>query len=119
MSPASCVLCPASFFNTQDAGRGTQDCYPCLSFMREHVILLSFGFRFTSISIGDNVVHLGVLGYLGSVIWIVGVVNAMNFIDGIDSLATVVSITIAIAFGVIAVIRFDVFSLVIMTALGG
>jgi len=53
------------------------------------------------------------------VIWIVGVMNAMNFIDGIDSLATVVSITIAVAFAVVAVIRFDVFSLVIMTALGG
>ena len=56
---------------------------------------------------------------LVSVIWIVGVINAMNFIDGIDSLATLVAITIAVAFGVIAVIRDDVFSLVIMTALAG
>jgi UDP-GlcNAc:undecaprenyl-phosphate GlcNAc-1-phosphate transferase len=47
------------------------------------------------------------------------VINAVNFIDGIDSLATVVAITIAIAFGVIAVLRADVFSLVIMTALAG
>src|SRR5437870_5421023 len=57
-------------------------------------ILVSFGFRFTSISFGDHVIRLGVLGSVISVIWIVGVVNAMNFIDGIDSLATVVSITI-------------------------
>src|SRR5204863_6818572 len=75
--------------------------------------------RFSSISIGDTVVRLGLFGSLVSVFWIVGVINAMNFIDGIDSLATVVSITIAIAFGVIAVIRYDVFSLVIMTALAG
>src|SRR5436190_22264729 len=82
-------------------------------------ILVSFGFRFSSISIGDTVVRLGLFGSLVSVFWIVGVINAMNFIDGIDSLATVVSITIAVAFGVIAIIRYDVFSLVIMTALGG
>jgi UDP-GlcNAc:undecaprenyl-phosphate GlcNAc-1-phosphate transferase len=82
-------------------------------------ILVAFGFRFSSMSIGDTVIHLGYVGWIVSVIWIVGVINAMNFIDGIDSLATIVSITIAVAFGVIAVIRFDVFSLVIMTALGG
>jgi len=82
-------------------------------------ILVAFGFRFSSISFGDTTLQLGWFGWVVSVIWIVGVVNAMNFIDGIDSLATVVAITIAVAFGVIAVIRYDVFSLVIMTALGG
>jgi UDP-GlcNAc:undecaprenyl-phosphate GlcNAc-1-phosphate transferase len=83
------------------------------------IILVSFGFRFNSISIGDTVVRLGVIGSIASVIWIIGVVNAMNFIDGIDSLATLVAITIALAFAVIAVIRGDVFSLVIMTSLAG
>jgi UDP-GlcNAc:undecaprenyl-phosphate GlcNAc-1-phosphate transferase len=83
------------------------------------VILVAFGFRFSSISIGEHTVTLGVFGWLFSVVWIVGVINAMNFIDGIDSLATVVSITIAVAFAVIAVVRYDVFSLVIMTALAG
>lgn len=83
------------------------------------VILVSFGIRFSSISIAGYDIHLGVLGYVVSVIWIVGVINAFNFIDGIDSLATVVAITIAIAFGVIAVLRVDIFSLVIMTALAG
>ena len=82
-------------------------------------ILVAFGFRFSSISIADHVVQLGYLGWLVSVIWIVGVINAMNFIDGIDSLATIVAITIAVAFGVVAIIRYDVFSLVIMTSLGG
>ena len=83
------------------------------------IILVAFGFRFSSISVGETTVHLGYVGWLVSAIWIIGVMNAMNFIDGIDSLATVVSITIAVAFGVVAIIRFDVFSLVIMTALGG
>ncbi len=83
------------------------------------IILVSFGFQFSSISIGDRVLDLGVIGSVVSVIWIVGVINAVNFIDGIDSLATIVSITIAVAFAAIAVIRFDVFSLVIMAALAG
>ena len=82
-------------------------------------ILVSFGFHFPSISIAGYDIQLGPLGYVVSVIWIVGVINAVNFIDGIDSLATVVAITISIAFGVIAVLRTDVFSLVIMTALAG
>ena len=83
------------------------------------VILVSFGFEFNFVSLAGQVIQLGVLGYVASVVWIVGVINAVNFIDGMDSLATVVSITIAIAFAVIAIIRRDVFSLVIMTALAG
>src|SRR4051812_43649536 len=83
------------------------------------IILVSFGFQFSSISIAGFTIQFGILGSLVSVIWIVGVINAVNFIDGIDSLATLVAITIAAAFGIIAVIRHDVFSLVIMTALAG
>ena len=83
------------------------------------IILVAFGFRFSSVSFGDTTVTLGYVGWLVSAIWIVGVINAVNFIDGIDSLATLVSITIAVAFAVIAVVRYDVFSLVIMTALAG
>jgi UDP-GlcNAc:undecaprenyl-phosphate GlcNAc-1-phosphate transferase len=83
------------------------------------LILVAFGFRFTFVSLAGQVIDLGVLGSIVSMIWIIGVVNAMNFIDGMDSLATVVAITIALAFGVIAIVRFDAFSLVIMTALAG
>nr|MDP9360539.1 undecaprenyl/decaprenyl-phosphate alpha-N-acetylglucosaminyl 1-phosphate transferase [Acidobacteriota bacterium] len=83
------------------------------------IILVSFGFQFSSISIAGYTVQLGILGSVVSVVWIVGVINAVNFIDGIDSLATLVAITIAVAFCVIAVFRADVFSIVIMTALAG
>lgn len=83
------------------------------------IILVSFGFQFSSVSIAGFTVQLGLLGSVISVIWIVGVINAVNFIDGIDSLATLVAITIALAFCVIAIVRADVFSLVIMTALSG
>ena len=83
------------------------------------IILVSFGYEFTMVSIAGKVWQLGLLGSLISVVWIVGVINALNFIDGMDSLATVISITIAIAFGVIAVVRLDAFSLVVMTALAG
>jgi UDP-GlcNAc:undecaprenyl-phosphate GlcNAc-1-phosphate transferase len=83
------------------------------------IILVAFGFHFTSISLGGFTLDLGFPGIVLSVIWVVGVINAVNFIDGMDSLATVVAITIAISFAVIAVIRVDVFSLVIMTALAG
>src|SRR5260370_40516875 len=48
-----------------------------------------------------------------------GVITAFIFIDGMDSLATEVGITVDIAFGAIAIVRADVFSLVIMSALGG
>ena len=83
------------------------------------IILVAFGFHFTFVTLGGEVIELGVLGFIVSVIWIVGVINAINFIDGMDSLATVVAITIAVSFAIIAIIRLDVFSLVIMTALAG
>ncbi len=83
------------------------------------VILVAFGFRFDFVSLAGAVINLGLLASVVSVVWIVGVINAMNFIDGMDSLATVVSITIALAFLVIAILRADIFSLVVMTALSG
>ena len=83
------------------------------------VILVSFGFHFSFVSIAGYTIQLGIVGSVVSVIWIVGVINAVNFIDGIDSLATLVAITVAVAFGVIALLRTDVFSIVIMTALAG
>jgi UDP-GlcNAc:undecaprenyl-phosphate GlcNAc-1-phosphate transferase len=83
------------------------------------VILVSFGFHFSVVSFGGVTIKLGIFGSVVSVIWIVFVINAVNFIDGIDSLATLVSITIAVAFAVIAMVRTDVFSIVIMTSLAG
>lgn len=83
------------------------------------LILVSFGFQFDFVTLAGQHVQLGILGWIASVFWIVGVMNAMNFIDGMDSLATVVSITIAVAFTVIAILRGDVFSLVTMIALTG
>ncbi|HYC62591.1 MAG TPA: MraY family glycosyltransferase [Thermoanaerobaculia bacterium] len=82
-------------------------------------ILVAFGFHFDFISLAGTIFDLGILGAIASVLWIVGVMNAMNFIDGMDSLATVVAMTIAASFSVIAVFRNDLFSLVIMTALTG
>ena len=83
------------------------------------VVLVIFGFRFDFVSIAGQVFELGVLGIVASILWIVGVINAMNFIDGMDSLATVVALTTAVAFIVIAVLRNDPISLVVMTALAG
>jgi UDP-GlcNAc:undecaprenyl-phosphate/decaprenyl-phosphate GlcNAc-1-phosphate transferase len=83
------------------------------------IILVSFGFHFDFITLAGQRFDLGILGAVASVLWIVGVMNAMNFIDGMDSLATVVSLTIAAAFSIIAVLRADIFSLVVMTALTG
>jgi len=83
------------------------------------VILVSFGFHFSFVSIAGFNIQLGIVEYVVSVIWIVFVINAVNFIDGIDSLATLVAITVAVAFGVIAWLRADVFSIVIMAALAG
>ncbi|HEX7707861.1 MAG TPA: MraY family glycosyltransferase [Thermoanaerobaculia bacterium] len=83
------------------------------------IILVTFGFSFESVSVAGVNIELGIVGSIVSVLWIVGVMNAMNFIDGMDSLATVVAITIAASFAVIAVLRGDVFSLVMMIALTG
>ncbi len=83
------------------------------------LILVVFGFQFDFVSLAGQVFHLGLFGALVSVIWIVGVINAVNFIDGMDSLATVVAITTAVTFIIIAILRNDIFSLVIMTALAG
>ena len=83
------------------------------------LVLVAFGFQFDIVSIAGRVYDLGFLGGVASLIWIVGVINAMNFIDGMDSLATVVAATTAIAFVVIGVLRDDIFSLTIMTALAG
>jgi UDP-GlcNAc:undecaprenyl-phosphate GlcNAc-1-phosphate transferase len=83
--------------------------------------LIAFGFHFDSIWLpGAGLVRLEYgLGWVVTLVWVVGVINAVNLIDGMDTLATVVSLTIAAAFGVIATIRGDIFSLVIMTALAG
>lgn len=83
------------------------------------MVLVAFGLRFDVISLAGQVFELGVLGSVATVIWIVGVMNAMNFIDGMDSLATVISLTVAASFSVIALVRDDAFSLVIMLALTG
>ena len=83
------------------------------------LVLVGFGFQFDIISIAGRVYDLGFVGGVASLIWIVGVINAMNFIDGMDSLATVIALTTAVAFMVIAILRYDVFSLTIMTALAG
>ena len=83
------------------------------------LILVTFGFSFDEISIAGENFDLGWFGATFSILWIVGVMNAMNFIDGMDSLATVVSITIAASFTVIAILRDDYFSLVVMIALLG
>lgn len=83
-------------------------------------ILVSFGFHFEKVSIyklGD--IDLGWFGALVSILWIVGVINAMNLIDGMDGLATLVSLTIAVSFAIIGLIRGDVLTLVIMTTLAG
>ncbi|MFP5245885.1 MAG: glycosyltransferase family 4 protein [Thermoanaerobaculia bacterium] len=82
-------------------------------------ILVAFGLHFDFVSLAGRVFDLGLLGIIASILWIVGVMNAMNFIDGMDSLATVVALTIAASFSIIAILRYDVFSLVIMTALTG
>lgn len=83
------------------------------------LILVTFGYQFNEISLAGQVFDLGLFGTLFSILWIVGVMNAMNFIDGMDSLATVVSITIAASFSVIAFLRSDYFSLVVMIGLTG
>ena len=87
--------------------------------MAAALVLVGFGFQFDIISVAGRVYDLGFVGGVASLIWIVGVINAMNFIDGMDSLATVVALTTAVAFVVIAILRYDVFSLTIMTALAG
>ena len=83
------------------------------------LILVAYGFRFNEISVAGVNFQLGILGGVASFVWIIGIINAMNFIDGIDSLATLVSMTTAAAFTVIAVLRNDYFSLVLMVALMG
>jgi UDP-GlcNAc:undecaprenyl-phosphate GlcNAc-1-phosphate transferase len=83
------------------------------------IIVVSYGFHFSLISLAGFEIQLRFFGILATIVWIVGVINAVNFIDGIDSLATVVAVTVAISFAIIAIIRRDVFSLVIMTALLG
>src|SRR6266568_3972401 len=45
------------------------------------IILVAFGFHFTFVTLGGEVIELGILGFIVSVIWIVGVINAINFID--------------------------------------
>lgn len=83
------------------------------------LVLVAFGIQFDIISVAGRVIELGFLGAVASMFWIVGVINAVNFIDGMDSLATVVALTTAAAFIAIAILRQDIFSLVIMTALCG
>jgi len=83
-------------------------------------LLVGFGFRFEEISIAGVIqIPLGGVGGLATIIWIVGVINAVNFIDGMDSLLALVALSIASSFGVMAAIRGDMLTLVIMVALAG
>lgn len=84
------------------------------------IVVVAFGFKFDVLYVpGFDSVSLGWLGPVVTVLWIVGVINAVNFMDGMDELATLVSITTAAALAVIALLRGDAFTLVLMTALGG
>lgn len=84
------------------------------------IVVVAFGFKFDVLYVpGLDSVSLGWFGAVVTVLWIVGVINAVNFIDGMDELATLVSITTAASLGVIAFLRGDAFTLVVMTALGG
>jgi UDP-GlcNAc:undecaprenyl-phosphate GlcNAc-1-phosphate transferase len=82
-------------------------------------VLILFGFSFSEISLAGMNIDLGAFGPILTLLWIIGVINAVNFIDGLDALATVVALAIAAAFVAIALIRGDVFSMVIMSALAG
>lgn len=83
-------------------------------------ILVMAGFHFEQVSLYKfGTIDLGWFGSVVSILWIVGVINAMNLIDGMDGLATVVALTIAVSFALIGVIKEDIFTLVIMTALAG
>jgi UDP-GlcNAc:undecaprenyl-phosphate GlcNAc-1-phosphate transferase len=83
------------------------------------LILVGFGFKFDFISLAGYVIDLKWFGSLVTVVWIVFVINAVNFIDGMDALATIVTTTTAIFFLIIAAIRGDILTLVIMSALAG
>lgn len=82
-------------------------------------VLIAFGFHFDSVSLAGRNFDLGIFGGLLTFFWIIGVINAVNFIDGLDGLATLATLAIAAAFAVIAILRGDIFSLVIMSALAG
>ena len=69
-----------------------------------YVVLLElFGDLSTDLHIPfiDKTVPLGIVYYLFAVILIVGVVNSVNLTDGLDGLASSVTLTVAIFFGVV------------------
>jgi UDP-GlcNAc:undecaprenyl-phosphate GlcNAc-1-phosphate transferase len=51
--------------------------------------------------------------------WLIGVTNAVNFLDGVDGLATSLTITTALAFGLVAVLTGQPFFLLLCATLAG
>ena len=64
-------------------------------------------------------VHLGWLGPVITILWIVGVTNAINLLDGLDGLAAGVIAIIAASMAVIAGLRGDFFSVVLLAGIVG
>ena len=62
---------------------------------------------------------LGILAPVLTVLWIVAISNAMNLIDGIDGFAGGVALFAALALGVIALARGDIFTATVAGALTG
>ncbi len=67
------------------------------------VLVVSFGYRFTSIWLPflEGPLELGFFGYPLTVLWIVGVINAVNLIDGMDGLCAGISGFAAMVIGMI------------------
>jgi UDP-GlcNAc:undecaprenyl-phosphate GlcNAc-1-phosphate transferase len=83
-------------------------------------IVVSIGWKFTVFSLPIiGPVHLGWMGTVITILWIVGVTNAINLLDGLDGLATGVIAIIAGSLAVIAAVRGNFFSAVLLAGIVG
>ncbi len=60
-----------------------------------------------------------ILEYIITALWLIGLANAVNFLDGIDGLASSLTITAAVAFGLIGIHTGQYSFLLLCAALGG
>jgi UDP-GlcNAc:undecaprenyl-phosphate GlcNAc-1-phosphate transferase len=83
-------------------------------------VVVAAGWRFTVFDLPFiGPVHLGWMGTVITIVWIVGVTNAINLLDGLDGLATGVVAIIAASLGVIAALKGNYFSAVLLAGMVG
>jgi len=70
-----------------DDAKGVRPALKLLAQSVAAIAVVAYGFRISSLTVGDVFIDLGVFAIPITILWMVGMTNAFNLIDGVDGLA--------------------------------